>query len=165
MRFFITRDPRSNSLLRAILFWSLIFSLAFWVTNWLFYTRITFTYTGMVTHYRGAEASFRPPKSFFALVEETHTHALAMMIFLMTWTHLLLFTPLAKTWKRLLIHGLFTTAGLDMISGWLIRYLSPLLAWIKMASFLGFQILLLAAMVVFAWHLSRRTQDGTHEGR
>lgn len=153
MRFFISRDVRKNPFLRSILYWTLAFSLIFWVTNWLFYARITLSYEGIVTHYRGAEESFRPPKSFFSLLEETHFHSFAMMIFLMTWTHLLMFTPIGSAPKKFLIHGTFLTAALDMASGWLIRYHAPFWAWIKIMAFFVFQILILWVMVLVARYL------------
>lgn len=148
MRFFISPDIRRNRLLRHILMWSLFFILIFWLTNFFFYVRIGLTPSQIATYYRGSEESFRPPKSFFGLLEETHFHAFAMMILIMTMTHLLLFSTSDGRLKWLIIHGTFGTALADIGSGWLIRYAHPAFAYLKVLAFIGLQVFLLILMIL-----------------
>ena len=146
MRFYISPDIRRNRLLRHIIVWSLFFIFLFWCTNWFFYLRIGLSPRKMVTYYHGSEAEFRPPKSFFSLLEETHFHAFAMMILIMTMTHLLLFSQSNGRVKWFLIHGTFGAALGDMASGWLIRYLHPGFVYLKILSFLLLQACLFIMM-------------------
>jgi hypothetical protein len=160
MRFFISQDIRKNQLLRHIVLWSLVYVFVFWVSDWPFYAKIGFSYRAIVEYYRGSEEAFRTPKSFFSLLEETHFHAFAMMVFLMTLNHLLLFTGAPRWVKAVVIHVSFGSALADMASGWLIRFVHPGFALLKMAAFLTLQGTLLVLWVLL-WAYTWRVEEGT----
>lgn len=160
MRFFISPDIRRNRLLRQIVLWSLVYAFVFWVSDWPFYVKIGFSQRTIVEYYRGSEEAFRAPKSFFSLLEETHFHAFAMMVFLMTLNHLLLFTAAPRWVKVGLVHGSFGSALADMASGWLIRFVHPGFALLKMVAFLTLQVTLLITWGLL-WVYARRVEEGT----
>jgi L-asparagine transporter-like permease len=55
------------------------------------------------------------------------------------------------------ICGAFTFGILGELSGWAVRYLSPAFAYVKIASFLGLQSVILWLMVVVAGALWRES--------
>ncbi|MGH7849330.1 MAG: hypothetical protein ACREOP_03450, partial [Thermodesulfobacteriota bacterium] len=153
MRFFISPDIKKNSLLRLIIVFTVLFFVLLWVTNLLLYLQIGFSYDSVVEYYRGSEANFRPPKSYLGMLEEAHFHFFSMAIILVTLNHLMLFTSLGNIWKLLLIVSSFLSALGDIAGGWLIRYLSPDFAYVKIASVLVLQASLSALMVIVVLYL------------
>jgi hypothetical protein len=81
---------------------------------------------GIADHYRGSDATFGEPMSFRELAEITHFHLFTMPVVFMILIHVMFLTSAS--------HGLKTTvtwAGLggvilDLISPWLISYISPI---------------------------------------
>ncbi len=153
VRFFISNDIRKNSLLRLIIVFTLIFFLLLWITNLLLYLKIGFTYDSVVEYYRGSEQSFRPPKSYLGLLEEAHFHFFSMAIILITLNHLLLFANVNNTLKFLLITGSFSSALGDVAGGWLVRYVAPSFAYLKICSAIVLQISLALIILIVVWFL------------
>ena len=153
LRFFISPDIRKNSLLRLIVVFTILFFVLLWVTNLLLYLQIGFSYDSVVEYYRGSEANFRPPKSYLGMLEEAHFHFFSMAVILVTLNHLILFTALENIWKLLLIVSSFLSALGDIAGGWLIRYVSPDFAYLKIASVLVLQASLAALMIIVILYL------------
>jgi hypothetical protein len=151
LRFFISPDIRKNSLLRLIIVFTVLFFVLLWVTNLLLYLQIGFGYDSVVEYYRGSEADFRPPKSYLGMLEEAHFHFFSMAVILVTLNHLILFTALGNVWKLLLVVSSFLSALGDIAGGWLIRYVSPDFAYLKIASVIILQVSLAALMVITIW--------------
>jgi len=140
MRFVITGEWKENHLLRVILAAFLVYVLVFWLTNWLlFFSRMSLSYASVAEFYRGSEARFLEPRSYVVLLEISHAHLFAMGILLLTVTHLLLFAPLPVPLKLLLVVASFAGALLDEAGGWLIRFVHPAFAYVKIAGFLTLQ--------------------------
>lgn len=84
------------------------------------------TPTGIAEHYRGSDATFGEPMSFGQLAETTHFHLFTMPVVFMIMVHVLYLTmanPMIKvvtTWLS------FVGVTLDLVSPWLIAYVSPL---------------------------------------
>jgi hypothetical protein len=152
MRFVITGEWNRNTLLRVIVLFFLAYCFAFWLTNFgLYFFKMGLTYQSVVDYYLGSAQSFTQPRSFLGLMEVSHFHLFAMGIFLVTLTHLLLFVP-APIWAKLwLIVISFTSAFLDEASGWLVRFVSPNFAYLKIAAFVALQTSLLIIIVLSAW--------------
>ncbi len=156
MRFVVTGEWRQNRLLRLILAAFLVYVALLWVTNaLLFFTQMGFSYASVVEHYLGSEAAFSQPRSFKVLLEISHFHLFAMGILLLTMTHLVLFVPLGGSVKALLVVVSFAAALADEAAGWLIRYVHPAFAYLKLAGFAGLQITLAAMTVLVAGTLWR----------
>ncbi|HVY54290.1 MAG TPA: hypothetical protein VHC46_00885 [Thermodesulfobacteriota bacterium] len=153
MRFFISPDIRKNSLLRLIIVFTVLFFVLLWLTNLLLYLQIGFSYDSVVEYYRGSEASFRPPKSYLGMLEEAHFHFFSMAVILVTLNHLILFTALKNIWKLILIVSSFLSALGDIAGGWLIRYVSPGFAYLKISSVIVLQVSLALLMIITIWFL------------
>ena len=76
-----------------------------------------------------------------------HFHLFAMGMLVMTLTHLLLFLPLAPRIKGALVLTAFGSALADEGAGWLVRFVHPAFASLKVASFLILQASLLLILV------------------
>ncbi len=148
MRFVITGEWTQNRLLRFIIMWFLFYSAGLWLTNTLlFFNQMRLDYESVVTFYRGSEAQFMLPRSYKVLLEISHFHLLAMGIFIVTLSHLLLFSPLMPRLKFWLIHLTFLSAISDEAAGWLIRFAHPFFAYLKIGAFLLLQATMAALIV------------------
>ena len=148
MRFFVTKDLNKNSALKLIVLFSLIFFVGLIVTNFLFMTKIGFTVQEVVNYYLGNPETFRQPKSYGSIVEETHFHLFAMGIILMTLNHLMLFSDLTMRFKIILIIVSFSACLLDIASSWLVRFVSADFAYLKLSSMLVEQVSLVALIFI-----------------
>ncbi len=156
MRFFISSELRKNDFLKIIISFTILFFLFLWITNILLYMQIGFSYNSVVEFYLGNEETFRPPKSYIGLLEEAHFHFFSMAILLVTLTHLVLFTSISSHMKLVLILLSFISTFTEIISGWLIRYVSPLFAYLKLSSFYIMQLTLLVMMVIIVIYLFKK---------
>jgi len=157
MRFFISSELKRNDFLKIIVIFTTIFFLFLWLTNILLYMQIGFSYNGIVEFYLGNEEVFRPAKSYIGLLEEAHFHFFSMAILLITLTHLMLFTSLSSGWKLTLIVVPFTSSFLEIISSWLIRYISPIFAYLKLGSYIVMQASLLILMIIIFIYIFRNS--------
>jgi len=139
-------------LMRLSLALTLVLLLGFWATNFaMYFSRMDLDAASVVAYYNGSEADFRPARSAASMLETTHMHLPMMGLVLLLLTHLLIFVPLRGAGKRTAIVGVFLFAILSEGGGWLVRFVSPALAPVKVAGFLGLQVglaFLLAALAV-----------------
>jgi hypothetical protein len=156
MRFVVTAEWKENHLLRLVLAAFLVYVALFWVTNAaLFFVHMGLGYAPVVEHYLGSAEGFGQPRSFKVLLEVTHFHLFAMGILVLTMTHLVLFVPLGVPTKAVLVVATFASALLDEASGWLVRYVHPAFAYLKLASFLALQASLGATVAIVGWAVWR----------
>lgn len=148
MKFLISNDIRKNQLLKLIIVFTLVFFIMLWLTNLLLYLEIGLDYASVVKYYRGAEEEFRQPKSYIGLLQESHFHFFSMAIILVTLNHLILFTGISGRIKFLIILSSFLSALGDIMSGWLIRYVAPQFAYLKIFSFAVLQISILLLIYI-----------------
>ena len=153
MRFFVSSDIKKNTLLKLIILFTVIFFVFLWITNLLLYLQIGFSYDSVVQYYLGSEENFMPARSYLGMLEEAHFHFFSMAIILVTLNHLILFTRIGNFWKLVLILSSFLSALGDIAGGWLIRYVSPEFAYLKIASVLVLQASLAALMIIVIWLL------------
>lgn len=159
MRFFISPDIRKNDLLKIIVLFTVLFFVFLWITNLLLYLQIGFRYESVVEYYLGSEENFRPPRSYIGMLEEAHFHFFSMAIILVTLNHLILFTRISGAWKLLLIVASFASAFGDIAGGWLIRYVSPEFAYLKIASVIVLQVSLAFLMVIVLRYMYGTTAE------
>jgi hypothetical protein len=151
LRFVVTGEWNRNSLLRLILFFFLVFILFFWVTNWiLYFQKMTLDPASVVSYYRGDPlAEFgQPPRPLGALAESSHFHLFAMGVLVMTLTHLVLFVPVSPRIKGTLTLATFLTALMSEGSNWLVRFVHPGFAVLKVTCFLLMQVSLLGLLII-----------------
>jgi len=87
-----------------------------------------------------------------------------MAIILVTLNHLILFTKIGNFWKLVLILISYLSALGDIAGGWLIRYVSPEFAYLKIASLIGLQVSLAVLMIIVIWFLYGYSDKKTSYG-
>jgi hypothetical protein len=163
VRYVITGEWKRNNLLRLILFFFLVYMLLFWVTNWLLYfQKMTLDPASVVSYFNGdPDAEFgRPPRPMGSLAEVSHFHLFAMGMLVMTLTHLLLFLPVSFRVKAGLTLVTFLSALLNQGSNWLVRFVDPVFAWVKVASFLTLQTALFGLIAALLIGVLRPARNG-----
>jgi len=99
---------------------------------------------GIANHYRGSDATFGEPMSFRELAEITHFHLFTMPVVFMILVHVLYLTMASNRLKVLMTWMGFGGVILDLISPWLIRYVSPMFVM----TMLGGDILMTVSFLV-----------------
>jgi hypothetical protein len=158
LRFVVTGEWNRNGLLRLILLLFLVYILLLWVTDWILWLqKMDLTPSSIVAYYLGdTEAEFgRPARPLGAIAEVSHFHLFAVGILVMTLTHLLLFLPVSVRTKAWLVGVTFCSALLNEGSIWLIRFVHPGFAWVKLLSFLTLQAALLGLLVALVVGVAR----------
>jgi hypothetical protein len=151
MRFVVTGEWSRNRLLQTIIVLFVIYIAILWLTNALLYSHIGFTYKSVTEYYLGSEESFRQPRTYEGMLEISHFHFFAMGILLLTLTHLVLFVPLPPERKPWFIVIPFVSALVDEGSGWLVRFVHPAFAYLKIAGFLSLEISLAVLLCLSLW--------------
>ena len=81
--------------------------------------------SGIADHYRGSDATFGEPMSFRELAEVTHFHLFTMPVVFMILVHVMFLTNASHGFKAAMTWSGFGGVMLDLISPWLISYVSP----------------------------------------
>lgn len=165
MRFVVTGEWSKNRLLQLIIVMFVVYVALLWVTNALLYFgKMGLTYTSVTEYYLGSEERFLQPRSYQGMLEISHFHLFAMGLLLLTLTHLMLFVPLRSDLKPLFVVVPFGSALLDEGSGWLVRFVSPGFAYLKIAGFLALETSLAVLIVVCLWAVFAGS-SATYRGR
>jgi hypothetical protein len=152
VRFVITGEWSRNRLLQTLIGLYCLYVAALWVTNALLYfQKMGLTPSSVVEYYLGNEEKFMPARSYQGLLEVSHFHLFAMGMLLLVLTHLVLFVPLSGRLKAWLIALPFVAAFVEEGSGWLVRYVSPHFAWLKIAGFVTLQGSLAVLVLLSLW--------------
>lgn len=129
--------------MKLTLLFTLVFLTGFWLTNFaLYFSRMGLSPQSVRDHYLGSEENYSMPRTYQSMLEVTHSHLPMMALVVLLVTHLLIFVPYAQRTKIGLIVGGFALALLNESGGWLVRFVSPDFAALKVASFLLFQAIL-----------------------
>lgn len=152
MRFVVTGEWDRNRLLQTIVVLYALYVIGLWWTNALLYfNKMSLWPSSVVTYYLGSEEQFLQPRSYQGLLEVSHFHLFAMGMLLLVLTHLMLFVPISNRWKLWLIVLPFVSALVDESGGWLVRFVSADLAFVKVVGFLALQGSLAALVVISLW--------------
>lgn len=81
---------------------------------------------GIADHYLGSDETFGEPMSFRELAEVTHFHLFTMPVVFMILVHVLYLTMASNLIKALTTYVAFGGVILDLVSPWLISYVSPI---------------------------------------
>ena len=156
MKYLQDGSHATQPLMRLSLGLTLVLLLGFWATNFaMYFSRMGLDAASVVAYYNGSESDFRPARSAASMLETAHMHLPMMALVLLLLTHLLIFVPLRGSGKRAVIAGVFLCALLSEGGGWLVRFVSPSLAPVKIAGFLGLQAGLAFLLVALAVSLAR----------
>ena len=156
MRFVITGEWSKNGLLQLIIVIFVLYVAGLWLTNALLYfNKMSLTPLSVTEYYLGSEERFLQPRSYQGMLEVLHFHLFAMGLLLLTLTHLMLFVPLPSALKVWLIVVPFLSAAVNEAAGWLVRFVHPVFAWLKIAGFLALEISLAGLVVISLWAVFR----------
>ena len=159
MRYLQSGGYQNHPLMRLTLGLSLLLLAGFWVTNVaLYFQHMSLDPQSVIDYYRGNEAAFLPPRSAESLLEVTHMHLPMFALVLLLLTHLAIFAPAGNAAKVALIVSAFVSSLLFEAAGWLVRFVHPGFAWLKIGAFVVFQFSLAILMVLLAVFLLRRGQ-------
>jgi hypothetical protein len=165
MRFVVSNEMSRNRLLQVIVVLYSLYVALLWLTNALLYfSKMSLTYGSVVAYYLGSEQQFTEPRSYLGMLEVSHFHLFAMGMLLLVLTHLVLFVPLSNRVKIALIVAPFLSALLDEGSSWLVRFVSPLFAFAKIAGFLALQTSLAALVALSLWSAFSGTSENYRRG-
>lgn len=153
MKYMQSGGFQQNPLMRLTLYGTLLFAAGLWVTNGaMYFTRMGLTPASVQAHYLGNAEEFSQPRSAATLLEVSHAHLATMGVMVLLLTHLAIFAPWSDRAKVAVIAAGFGSSLLGEASGWLIRFVSPGFAFLKIACFLTFQAtlaLLIAGLAAF----------------
>lgn len=125
-----------NGLPKTIMSFFYGYFLLHWLSGFLmFREKIGFTRADVSRYYLGDPEMFINPRSFQGLLEVTHFHLFAMGLFFVIFTHLLMFTGLRESIKRALSWFLAVAIIADLAAGYLVRFVAPVFAWVKLGAF------------------------------
>lgn len=151
---------QSHPLMRATIGLTLALLVAFWATNFaMYFSRMGLQPASVVAYYNGSEEDYRPPRSAASMLETTHAHLPMMGIVLLFLTHLAIFAPIPRGAKVGFVTVAFVSAALDEGAGWLVRFVSPAFAPLKVVGFLGLQAsigFLLLVLALFLYGAARQ---------
>ena len=166
MRFVVTGEWSRNRLLQLIIVIFVIYVIGLWLTNALLYfQKMDLSYVSVTEYYLGSEERFLQPRSYQGMLEVTHFHLFAMGLLLLTLTHLMLFVPISPNLKAWLIIIPFFSALIDEGGGWLVRFVHPGFAYLKIAGFLALEISLAVLVVISLWSIFRGSQEHYRQPR
>lgn len=156
MKYLTDGSYGNNGLMRLSLGLTLVLLALFWTTNFaMYFGRMSLDPTSVVAYYNGSEEDFRPARSAASMLETTHMHLPMMGLVLLMLTHLVVFLPQARGVKAAAIVSAFAFAVLEESGGWLVRFVSPALAILKVVGFLGLQTTLGLLLAALGAHVMR----------
>ncbi len=165
MRFVVTGEWNRNRLLQVIVVLYAVYVALLVVTNGLLYfEKMSLSPASVVAHYLGDDGDYSAPRSYQGLLELSHFHLFAMGMLLMVLTHLMLFIPVSGAMKAWLIIVPFIAGIVSEGSGWLVRFVSPEFAIMKVAGFLLLQGSLVVLVVISIWSVFTKHQAENYTG-
>jgi hypothetical protein len=153
----VNGEFKVSSFMRLTLSWALLFLVGLWTTNFLlFFQKMGLSPEAVVGYYLGSEAQFTAPRTYQGMLEVTHFHLPIMGMVLLLLTHLLLFVPLRNGWKVVGVTIPFLSALMNEGAGWLVRFVHPGFAYVKIAAFLSLQGSFAVVLCLVLWGIWRR---------
>jgi hypothetical protein len=152
---------RNHPLMRLTLGCTLVLLTGLWLTNALMYFRnMSLDPASVVTYYRGGETEFSEPRTYGAMLEVTHMHLPMMALVLLLLTHLAIFMPWSQRARAMLIVATFSFALVGEAAGWLVRFVGPAWAPLKVLCFIGLELTLLTLLLGLAAYLFAAPRPG-----
>jgi hypothetical protein len=156
MRYFVTGEQHRKSLLNALVLMFLGYVALLWLSNGMMYFHhMDLTPKSVIAYYLGSEEQFTQPRSYQGMLEVSHFHLFSMGMLVVTLTHLMLMTNFSTRLKIWLSSLTYISALADEAGGWFVRFVHPLFAYFKIASFLVLEFSLAALIFVVAVSLIR----------
>jgi len=141
MRFFISARLKNNKPLYYMVIFFLFLSLIFWLSSWLyFYSKYRFSYETLYRYFF-QDPEFPERISLAQLSEDLHIQTFLNAFYLLTIFALFILTSLPSSVKAFALLLSFLSCVSYLYSDLLILYLSPTFVYLKLFSFIGFQLI------------------------
>lgn len=161
MKYLQSGGFRNHPLMRLTLGCTLVLLAGLWITTALMYFKnMTLDPATVVAYYRGDEVRFLEPRTYGSMLEVTHMHLPMMALVLLLLTHLAIFLPWSTRARATLIASTFGFALLGEAAGWLVRFVSPAFAPLKVAALLGLEATLGGLLAGLALYLASPDRPG-----
>ena len=161
MRTLLPEELQEQPLVKLAVGFALIALAGFVVSGFLLYFQhMDLSPSSVVSHFLGSEQYAQPARTYESMLSVTHAHTIMMGAMLLLLSLVLIRTGLSTTAKKMFIVLPFVSAILDEASSWLVRYVDPNFAWLKIISFLALQISLIGvilAMLIAFFRPARRS--------
>jgi hypothetical protein len=105
---------------------------------------------GIADHYRGSDITFGEPMSFRELAEITHFHLFTMPVVFMILIHVMYLTSASHILKTVVTWAGFGGVILDLLSPWLISYVSPIFV---LSMLTGDTLMTISFLIMFVFPL------------
>ena len=161
MKYLQSGGFRNHPLMRLTLGCTLVLLAGLWITTALMYFRnMTLDPRSVVAYYRGDEARFLEPRTYGSMLEVTHMHLPMMALVLLLLTHLAIFLPWSTRARAGLILSTFAFALVGEGAGWLVRFVSPAFAPLKVLCFIGLEATLGGLLLGLTLYLASPDRPG-----
>lgn len=162
MRFTVTGEQRKTAVLRTVIYLFLAYIFVHGFSNGaMYFNDMGRSYNAVVHDYLGNPAEFRQPRSDEGMLEVAHLHLFAMGILVLTLIPFMRFASLSDRAKQWGIWTPFLFAIGNEGAGWLVRFVAPEFAWLKIATVLGLELSLLWGMGVTLWSMITQRRGGS----
>jgi hypothetical protein len=156
MRYFVTGEQQRKALLNTLVLLFLGYIVLLCISNaMMYFHRMDLTADSVVLYYLGSEEQFTQPRSYEGMLEVTHFHLFSMGMLAVTLTHLMLMTDFSIHLKIGLSVSIYLSAIADIAASWLVRFVHPLFAYFKIASFVVLELSLASLLIVVIFSLFR----------
>ncbi len=141
MRFFISPSIKRNPPLHVAVVLFLISGAVFWAVSWFLYgAKYGLTYERMFTYFF-TDPMYPERIPLSQVLEDMHVNFFIFIMFLLVLSSIFLHKSTGEKVKYTLIAGSFLSGISEFFSSLLIYFLSPLFIYLKIASFVTFQLL------------------------
>ncbi len=169
MKYMQNGGYQNQALMRLTIGLTLVFLVLFTGTSFaLYFSKMSLDPASVVEYYNGSEEQFIPARSAQSMLEVSHGHLAMMALVLLMLTHLLLFAPFSRGAKVAFVTGAFASGLLSEAGGWLVRFVDPSFAVLKVAGFIGLQaslLFLLTSLAVFLLRARAADRDALREAQ
>lgn len=141
MRFLLTGELKSNSSIRLILWFFIIFVILYWIFSILFF----------VTNYR--ESLIVEQLSFASVIEEIHVNIFFNSMLLLCLLSIIIHSKIRNTFKQYIIIGSFLSLLFDCLSSLIVFGYGESFLFIKILSFFLKKIILMINIIVCILYL------------
>lgn len=170
MKYMQTGGYQNQALMRLTIGLTLVFLVLFTATSVaIYFSKMSLDPDSVVQYYNGSEEEFIPARSTQSMLEVSHGHLAMMALVLLMLTHLLLFAPFSRRAKVAFVSAAFASGLMSEAGGWLVRFVDPSFAVVKVVGFVGLQaslVFLLTSLAVFllrAWASERSIRADADE--
>ncbi len=140
MRFFISSNIKHNTPLYVTVIFFLVSATLYWTGNWFFYhDKFGLTYKKMFSYFF-TDPEFPERMPLAQLLEDMHIQFFIFITFLLVLASIFIHRCMRDNVKYSLIALSFIAGLSDILSSFAVYYLSPFFIYVKIASFIVFQV-------------------------